>query len=131
MDNVGVGMIGSQFIAEIHAESFAGIPDAEIVAVASPTEAHVSDFADRHGVAKWMTDYRELVQLDEVDVVLLALPNYLHCEACCAAAEAGKHVICEKPMCTTMAEADRMIEACELAGVMLMYAEELCFAPKY
>jgi predicted dehydrogenase len=130
MDKVGVGVIGSQFIAEIHAESLAGIPNAEIVAVASRTEAHARDFADRH-VAKWMTDYRELVQLDEVDVALLALPNYLHCDACCAAAETGKHVICEKPLCTTMAEADRMIEVCEQAGVMLMYAEELCFAPKY
>ncbi len=46
MDKVGVGVIGSQFIAEIHAESLAGIPNAEIVAVASPTQTHVSDFAD-------------------------------------------------------------------------------------
>jgi len=131
MDKVGVGMIGSQFVAEIHAESFAGIPNAEIVAVASPTEAHVSDFASRHGIAQWFTDYRALLELDEVDVVVLALPNYLHCQACCDAADAGKHVICEKPLCTTMAEADRMIDACASAGVLLMYAEELCFAPKY
>ncbi len=131
MDKVGVGMIGSQFVAEIHAESFAGIPNAEIVAVASPTEAHVSDFAGRHGIAQWFTDYRALLELDEVDVVVLALPNYLHCQACCDAADAGKHVICEKPLCTTMAEADRMIDACASAGVLLMYAEELCFAPKY
>ncbi len=131
MDTVGVGMIGSKFVAEIHAESFARIPNARIVAVASPTEAHVSDFAGRHGIPRWFTDYRALLELPEVDVVVLALPNYLHCQACCDAADAGKHVICEKPLCTTMAEADRMIAACADAGVLLMYAEELCFAPKY
>src|SRR4030095_4075417 len=47
------------------------------------------------------------------------------------AAAAGKHVICEKPLCVTLAEADRMIHACRSAGVKLMYAEELCFTPKY
>ena len=66
MDTVRVGMMGSKFIAEIHAESFASIPNAEIVAVASPTKEHVSDFAARHGIAKWFTDYRALLELDEV-----------------------------------------------------------------
>ncbi len=131
MDQVGVGMIGSRFVAEIHAESFASIPNADIVAVASPTEEHVSDFASRHDIPKHFTDYRELLELREVDVVVLGLPNYLHCQACCDAAAADKHVICEKPLCTTMEEADEMIEACASAGVKLMYAEELCFAPKY
>ncbi|MGC9316583.1 MAG: Gfo/Idh/MocA family protein [Armatimonadota bacterium] len=131
MDRLGVGMIGSQFVAEIHAESFARIPNAEIVAVASPTEEHVRDFAGRHGIGRWFTDYREMLELPEVDAVVLGLPNYLHCQACCDAAAAAKHVICEKPLCTTMEEADRMIDACAEAGVALCYAEELCFAPKY
>ncbi|MGD9494929.1 MAG: Gfo/Idh/MocA family protein [Armatimonadota bacterium] len=131
MDRLGVGMIGSQFVAQIHAESFARIPNAELVAVASPTEQHVREFAARYGVPRWFTDYRAMLDLPEVDAVVLALPNYLHAQACCDAAAAGKHVICEKPLCTTMAEADRMIGACAQAGVLLCYAEELCFAPKY
>src|SRR5262249_32357029 len=57
--------------------------------------------------------------------------NDLHCEATIAAAAAGKHVVCEKPLCLNLAEADRMIEACRKAKVKLMYAEELCFTPKY
>jgi len=69
--------------------------------------------------------------MPEVDLVTLCLPNTLHCEATVLAAEAGKHVICEKPLCMNLAEADRMIEACSSAGIKLMYAEELCFAPKY
>lgn len=131
MDRLGVGIIGSGFVSEIHAESFARIPNAQLVAAASPTEEHVRDFAGRHGIPRWFTDYRELLELPEVGAVILALPNYLHAQACCDAAAAGKHVICEKPLCTTMAEADRMIAACADAGVTLAYAEELCFAPKY
>jgi len=69
--------------------------------------------------------------LDEIDVVSLCLPNYLHCDATLAAANAGKHVICEKPLCLNLQEADLMISVCRDAGVKLMYAEELCFAPKY
>ena len=72
-----------------------------------------------------------LLKLDEVDVVSLALPNDLHAEVAIAAAEAGKHVICEKPLATTLDDADAMIAACDEADVQLMYAEPLCFAPKY
>jgi predicted dehydrogenase len=131
MEQVGVGIIGSGFIAEIHAESFKRLANARLVAVASPTEGKAQGFAERHGVGEWFTDYRELLALPSVDVVLLCLPNDRHCEATVAAAAAGKHVICEKPLCVTLEEADRMIAACREAGVQLMYAEELCFTPKY
>src|SRR5262249_20731582 len=74
---------------------------------------------------------RELLPLQDVEMGLLGLPNHLHCQAALDAAAAGKHVLCEKPLCRTLEEADRMIDACKKAGVLLMYAEELCFAPKY
>ena len=61
----------------------------------------------------------------------ICLPNYLHARAAIAAATAGKHVIIEKPLCLTLEEADEMIAACEAHNRKLMYAEELCFAPKY
>jgi predicted dehydrogenase len=92
---------------------------------------HAVDFAKRHDVPRALTNYREMLKLDELDVVSIALPNDLHAEVTIAAAEAGKHVICEKPLATTLEEADAMIAACVGAGVQLMYAEELCFAPKY
>jgi predicted dehydrogenase len=130
MSNVGVGIIGSQFIAEIHAEAFRQVAGAELVAVASPTEKNVRAFAEKQRI-DWFLDYQELLTIDEIDVVSLCLPNYLHCEATLAAAAAGKHVICEKPFCMNLQEADLMISACRQAGVKLMYAEELCFAPKY
>ncbi|MCC6446261.1 MAG: Gfo/Idh/MocA family oxidoreductase [Armatimonadetes bacterium] len=131
MDQVNVGLIGSGFIAEIHAESFKGIPQARLAAAASPTEGHVREFAARHGIGRWFADYRKMLEMKDLDMVVLCLPNYLHAQACVEAAEAGKHVVCEKPLCMTLAEADRMIEACRRSRVKLMYAEELCFTPKY
>ena len=81
--------------------------------------------------AHHFTDFRRLLDLKEVDLVVLGIPNDLHCEVTCLAAEAGKHVVVEKPMALNLAECDRMIAACQRAGVILGYAEELCFAPKY
>lgn len=131
MKNVRVGLVGSQFISAIHLESVRAAPHAEVVAVASATAEHARAFAERHGIARWFTDYRQMFALPEVDLVVLGLPNDLHCDATLAAAAAGKHVVCEKPLALNLAEADRMIDACRRAGVKLMYAEELCFAPKY
>ncbi|MBU0606776.1 MAG: Gfo/Idh/MocA family oxidoreductase, partial [Armatimonadetes bacterium] len=129
MDQVGVGIIGSGFVSEIHVEAFGRVPNARVVACASPHNA--GTFAAKHGVPKHFSDYRDMLALPEVDVVLLALPNFLHCQACEDAASAKKHVICEKPLAMTLDEADRMIAACQANGVLLMYAEELCFTPKY
>ncbi|MEZ4530427.1 MAG: Gfo/Idh/MocA family oxidoreductase [Thermomicrobiales bacterium] len=131
MEKVKVGIVGSRFVADIHAESFARVPNCEVVAVASPNLHHAVDFAKRHDIPRALTNFRELLKIDEIDVISLALPNDLHAEVTIAAAEAGKHVICEKPLATTLQEADAMIAACETAGVQLMYAEALCFAPKY
>jgi myo-inositol 2-dehydrogenase / D-chiro-inositol 1-dehydrogenase len=128
---IGVGFIGSGFVSEIHMEAFGFVPDARVLGVASPSPGKAEEFARSHELAHHFTDYRALLEVPEVDVVTLALPNDLHAEACVAAAAAGKHVICEKPLCVTLAEADRMIAACREAGVSLMYAEELCFTPKY
>ncbi len=131
MRDVGVGIIGSGFVAEIHAESLKRVPNARLAGVASPTPGKASAFAQKHEALNAFEDYRRLLELSEVDIVLLCLPNDLHCEAAELAASAGKHVMCEKPLCVTLAEADRMIAACAKAGVKLMYAEELCFTPKY
>jgi predicted dehydrogenase len=66
-----------------------------------------------------------------VDAITVACPNDLHCEVTLAAAKKGLHVFVDKPLAVTLDECDRMIEACAQAGVVLMYGENLCFAPKY
>ena len=128
---IRVGIIGSQFISSIHAEALQCCPCCEIVAAASPTHAHVNAFAKKFGIPNVFTDYRRMLERDDVDLVVVGVPNDLHCQITVEAAAAGKHVVMEKPLCLNLLEADRMIDACDEAKVKLMYAEELCFAPKY
>lgn len=130
-NTVRVGLIGSQFISSIHAESLRRCPRAELIAVASPTRDHAQSFARKHGIPHHFQDSRKMLELDELDLVIIGAPNDVHAALTIDAAAAGKHVVCEKPLCLNLTEADRMIEACRRAGVKLMYAEELCFAPKY
>ena len=131
MQKVRVGLVGTQFVSTIHAEALKTVPQAELFAVASPTPPHAEQFARKYGIPHHFTDYRRMLDLPELQMVALGLPNDLHCQATLDAAAAGKHVVCEKPLCLNLRQADRMIEACRTAGVKLMYAEELCFAPKY
>lgn len=131
MKNVRVGIIGSGFVAELHAEALKRVPGAELVAVASPTPGRAEAFAARHGITRSFADYRALLAQAQVHMITIACPNDLHAEVTIAAAQAGVHVVCEKPLCLSLPEADAMIAACRQAGVKLMYAEELLFAPKY
>jgi len=131
MKTVKIGLIGSQFVSTIHAESLKRVAAAEVIAVASKTEVHVREFAQRHQIPHYFTDYRKLLEMDEVDMIVIGVPNDLHAQVTIDAANAGKHVVCEKPLCMNLQEADRMIEVCKKANVKLMYAEELCFTPKY
>jgi predicted dehydrogenase len=128
---VRVGIIGSQFISCIHADSLKRCPRAEIFAAASPNRQHILEFARKFDIRRTFTDYRDLLACPEIDMVVIGVPNDLHCKVVLDAAAAGKHVVIEKPLCLNLAEADRMIAACAKAKVKLMYAEELCFAPKY
>jgi myo-inositol 2-dehydrogenase/D-chiro-inositol 1-dehydrogenase len=128
---IGVGIVGSRFMAGIHCDSVRQIPDTRVVGVASPTGDHAQRFAETRGIPHAFTDYRDLVALPEIDLVIVTSTNDGHAAATIAAAQAGKHVIVEKPLCLNLVEADAMIAACREAGVKLMYAEEFCFAPKY
>ena len=130
-DRIGIGLIGSQFISSIHAEALKSVPDAEVLAVMSPTEGHARAFAAKHGIPHHCTELDQLLAMDAIDMVVVGAPNNRHCGITLAAAAAGKHVVMEKPLCMNLAEADRMIAACKRANVKLMYAEELCFTPKY
>ncbi len=130
-DTVGVAVIGAGFIADAHLSALAMTPGARVVAIAGRTGDSAAAIAARHGIKDSSDDYRRLLDRTDVDVVSVAVPNDLHAEVVVAAAAAGKHVICEKPLSRTLAEADAMIEATDSAGVLLLYAELLCFAPKY
>jgi len=131
VEKVKVGIIGSGFIADLHVAAFQMVPEAEVLAVASPTPGKAKHFAKERGIPNSYEDYRQLLAMQEIQLVTLCVPNYRHCVVTLDAANAGKHIVCEKPLCMTLEEADQMIDACKRAGALLMYAEELCFAPKY
>lgn len=128
---VGVGLVGSQFISSIHADALGKVADAEILAVMSPTVGNAQNFAKKFNIPNHFTDLDQMLNMPEIDMVVIGAPNYLHCEITLKIARAGKHVVVEKPLCMNLKEADLMIDACKRANVKLMYAEELCFAPKY
>jgi predicted dehydrogenase len=108
-----------------HANGYAGVldqlPDAELVLIADDNEARGRDAADRFA-AEFVTSYREALTRDDVDAVVVCSENARHAELTIAAARAGKHVLCEKPLATTMEDAQAMIDACAEAGVKLQTA---------
>ena len=129
---VKVGIIGSGFEADIHAASFQMVPDAaEVVAIASPTPGNAQKLADRYDIPRVFTDYKQMLAEKDIEMVTITAPNYLHAQMAVDIANSGKHVVCEKPLCMTLEEADLMIDTCRRKGVLLMYAEELFFTPKY
>jgi myo-inositol 2-dehydrogenase / D-chiro-inositol 1-dehydrogenase len=132
MQRTKVAILGAGFISEIHLESYHRfIPEAEVVAVYARNADKAKEFAAKHHIPKWYTDVDTLIKESDCEIVDICLPNFLHADACIKAAKAGKHIIIEKPLAVTLEEADAMIYACKKANVKLMYAEELCFAPKY
>ena len=94
----------------------------EVVAIASRDAVQARAVADELGIPTAHGSYEALLADPAVDVVYIPLPNHLHAEWTIAAAQAGKHVLCEKPLALTAADAERMVEACAEAGVRLMEA---------
>ena len=131
LKKTGIGIVGSQFISTMHAEAIKTLPNAEILAVSSPTPGHAEEFAIKFEIPHHFTQFEDLLAVDGIEMVVIGAPNHVHCELTLAAAKAGKHIVIEKPFCLNLREADLMIEACKQAKVKLMYAEVLCFTPKY
>jgi len=131
MVKVRLGIIGSAFSSNLHAEALGDVPEAAVVAVCSPNRKHAEEFARKWKIECVDTDYRKLLERKDIDAVVVGIPNDLHRAVTVAAAEAGKHVILEKPIAHTLSDADAMVAACKKHGVKLLYAETICFSPKY
>ncbi|MFH1783893.1 MAG: Gfo/Idh/MocA family oxidoreductase [bacterium] len=103
--------------------------DAELVGLCDIKEDLVKDIASQIGVKKVYTDYRKLLENDEIEAVSICTPNYLHAEMTIAAANAGKHVLVEKPMATSLDEARAMVEAARKNKIFLMVEQTHRFGP--
>jgi UDP-N-acetyl-2-amino-2-deoxyglucuronate dehydrogenase len=118
-DVLRFGLIGCGRVAPRHAESLLSLPGAQLVAVADVRETRAERFAAQYHAAAH-TDYRALLARQDVDVVSICTPSGLHAQMAIEAMQAGKHVIVEKPIALSLADADRMI------GAALVYGLKLC-----
>ena len=117
---LGWGIVGPGGIADREmAPAIAADSNSELVAVVARDPDKGRAFADKHGAGWSGTDYDEMLRRSDVDVVLITTPNALHADQVVAAARAGKHVLCDKPLALTAADAERALEACDDAGVKL------------
>jgi predicted dehydrogenase len=124
------GLIGCGDISRKRvAPALRDIPECELTAVSRARVDLAESFAREFGAKRWYDDWRELIADDEIDAVYIATPVYLHAEQTVAAAEAGKHVLCEKPMAMTPGECDRMIAVCDFEDVTLGVAYYRRFYP--
>src|SRR5689334_25189634 len=117
-NELGFAIIGAGMVARYHATAIERTPGARLVAVCRSESGHAEETAARFGVP-CLADYAALLARDDVDAVCICTPSGLHAEQTIAAARAGKHVLVEKPMALTLADADAMIAACEQNGVRL------------
>ena len=119
-DPLGIAIVGAGKAGGNLALAFQGCSGAEVVRVVSRTEASVRRLADALGIDRFGTCLDDALADDDVQAVVVATPDKFHCQQTVAAATAGKHVLCEKPMCRSQAEAEAMIRAAAQAGVTLM-----------
>ena len=126
-----VTMLGSGLIGMFYTMTINGRRSRDRVqVVCSRTEEHVREFARTWNIPEWTTDIAEAISHPETDTVVVGLPNNLHRQAVLMAAEAGKAVLCTKPLGRNAEEAREMLDAVEQAGVFHGYLEDLVYTPK-
>lgn len=125
-EKIRFGMIGAGMVAPHHAKALSQIPEAELVAVADQIESRAKSLAEKY-TAKWYTDYHKLLEKEDIQVVDICTPPFSHLEVAIAAAEAGKHVIVEKPIDIDLDRADKIIAVCQKNRVKLSVISQLRF----
>lgn len=126
---VRIGLLGSGFVAEFYMQGLRDVPGQQVVANYSRSEDRAQAFAGKWCIPRWTVNMEDVVESEDVDLVLIALPNHLHSGAALACAEAGKSLVCTKPLARTATEAHEMLAAVREAGVTHGYAETEVFSP--
>ena len=130
-NRIGIGIIGAGFMGMLHARVFSQLPDACITALADPVLKSAPSLPDQREKPALCKDYGELLARQDVDAVVIATPEDLHRDAVEQAASAGKHILLEKPIATTLEDADAIIDAANKGAVKLMMAHILRFDTRY
>jgi len=136
MKQLRIGMIGYKFMGKAHSNAYRSLPmffpDAlkpEMVAICGRNASAVQEAADQLGWHESVTDWRELVNRKDIDLIDINAPSDAHKEIALSAAKAGKHIFCEKPLALTLADAREMLNAAEEAGVTHMVGFNYRFSP--
>lgn len=116
---VRLGVIGLG-IGSLHTRNLKNAPDVEVAAICDINEERLQKVSAECGISKTFTDYKEMLKQDWIDGVIVATPNYLHAPLTIDCLEAGKHVMCEKPISVCAADAEKMVEAAKRTGNTLM-----------
>ncbi|MFD1777636.1 Gfo/Idh/MocA family protein [Fredinandcohnia salidurans] len=125
-----IGLVGLGFIGKTHLEAYRHIENCQVTAIC--TRNKVEDFELLHAYnGSFVTDYEYLLRNEEIDVIDICLPTFLHEDYIIKAARAGKHIICEKPLTLTLESADRIIHEVTKNGVKLFVGHVLRFWPEY
>ena len=127
MNPIRVAIVGCGRISDLHQLGYQDRDDARIVAVCDTKKANAKKKAKAWGVKKLYTDYHQLLEDPEIDLVEILTPHHLHCSMTVDACQAGKHVSVQKPMALNAKEADEMIAAADEAGVMLRVYENFVY----
>ncbi|WP_085524573.1 Gfo/Idh/MocA family protein [Tuberibacillus sp. Marseille-P3662] len=134
--DIRVGMVGYQMMGKAHSHAYRDVPfyfdtDAtpKLQAIAGRDEEKVASAASKMGWSSYETDWRRLIERDDIDLIDIVTPNNTHADIAIAAAEAGKHVICEKPLGLTLEQSQKMLDAVKKTGVVNMICHNYRFAP--
>ncbi|CAG0957069.1 partial Glucose--fructose oxidoreductase, partial [Anaerolineae bacterium] len=123
---LGTGLIGMFYTMSLTSKRGRD----KVVVVAGTQPEKTKAFAEKWGIPNWTTNLAEAIQRPDVDLVVIGLPNYLHLEAALLATQAGKGILCTKPLARNAAEAKQMLDAVDKAGVFAGYLEDLAYTPK-
>jgi len=116
---LNVGVVGAGFAGRSHMQGYKNVEDANLIAVCDVGKERAQEAADKFGIPNVFTDYEEMLKMDELDAISVCLPNVMHMPATVAGLEAGKHVLCEKPLAANAEQAAKMVEAAEKSGKTL------------
>ena len=128
--SVKIGVIGLGFIGEKYCDVLSNLEGAQLVGVVDSDPQKLKQAAEKYGVEAWPT-YKELLSRDDLDAIAVCTPDHLHREPAVAAARAGKHLIVEKPLATTVQDAEEIVYETERQGVILQVGHVLRFNSRY
>ncbi|MBQ8758605.1 MAG: Gfo/Idh/MocA family oxidoreductase [Clostridia bacterium] len=129
---LNIAAIGCSAMGEIHLQGLKEIEGINLYAICdSARDGRLAKCKEKFGVEKAVTDYKELLNDDNVDAVILVVPDQIHCEMVCAFLRAGKDVLCEKPFALTMEECKEMMRVEKETGRRLMVGQICRFTDNF